>query len=105
MQAKEKLVIFDSLWRWSFAGAEQAANNGVNSDEVPEERLSAAKADVVFMPLTARLKSCPFKAMILSTVCGMRRTAMQAEAGVPNAIRLINKPCNLRDDMCRTPRE
>jgi hypothetical protein len=30
---------------------------------------------------------------------------MAASAGILNAVRLINKPLNLRDDMYRTPRE
>jgi hypothetical protein len=43
MQAKEKLVILELRWPWSFAGANEAAKNVVDSDEIPREHPSAAK--------------------------------------------------------------
>ena len=51
------------------SGAKQAAEKGMVSDDIPQEHPSAAKADVDSMPLTARLKSCPFKAASFSAAC------------------------------------
>ena len=48
------------------SGAKQAAEKGMVSDDIPQEHPSASKADVDSMPLTARLKSCPFKTLNLS---------------------------------------
>ncbi len=50
----------------------QAAEKGMVSDDVSQEHPSAAKAGVDFMPFSARLKSCPFKASSFSAACNVK---------------------------------
>jgi hypothetical protein len=55
---------------WALAAKQAAAaEKGMNSDELAHKHPSAAKADIDSMPFTARLKSCPFKALSFSAAC------------------------------------
>jgi hypothetical protein len=52
-----------------FDTTEQAAEKGLNLNRTPEKHPSGAKARHCFVTLTARLKSCPFKAEGFSAAC------------------------------------
>ena len=56
----------------SIARTKQAAGKGRISEQMPEQRVAAAKARPDFAALTARLKSCPDTKQRFSAACKVR---------------------------------